>query len=103
MTASISRDSGASTKDRTAFYYASLILPGTSDQPFKPGLAATCTAFLGPGKLDQASDYWQASTAMPLFAYLSGLFVTAAAVLDWDWFFHDYRAKFLVDLFGQTF
>jgi hypothetical protein len=38
---------------------------------------------------------------MALFAYMSGLFVIAAAILDWDWFFRDYRAKFFVDVFGR--
>jgi hypothetical protein len=38
---------------------------------------------------------------MALFAFMSGVFVIAAALLDWDWFFHDYRAKFFVDIFGR--
>jgi hypothetical protein len=38
---------------------------------------------------------------MTLFAYMSGLFVIAAAILDWDWFFEDWRAKFFVDALGR--
>lgn len=36
-----------------------------------------------------------------LFAFLCGVFVMAAAVLDWDWFFNNWRARFFVDLFGR--
>jgi hypothetical protein len=38
---------------------------------------------------------------MTLFAYMSGLFVIAAAILDWDWFFEDWRARFFVDALGR--
>jgi hypothetical protein len=38
---------------------------------------------------------------MTLFAYMSGLFVIAAAILDWDWFFENWRARFFVDALGR--
>jgi small neutral amino acid transporter SnatA (MarC family) len=47
-------------------------------------------------------QYRRISTAMALFAFMSGIFVIAAALLDWDWFFRDYRAKFFVDIFGRN-
>lgn len=36
-----------------------------------------------------------------LFAFACGIFVIAAAALDWDWFFNNWRARFFVDLFGR--
>lgn len=36
-----------------------------------------------------------------LFAAFCGVFVIAAAVLDWDWFFTNWRARFFVNLFGR--
>ena len=36
-----------------------------------------------------------------LFAFACGVFVIAAAILDWDWFFNNWRARFFVNLFGR--
>lgn len=36
-----------------------------------------------------------------LFAFACGVFVIAAAVLDWDWFFNNWRARFFVKLLGR--
>jgi hypothetical protein len=36
-----------------------------------------------------------------LFAFACGVFVIAAAALDWDWFFSNWRARFFVQLFGR--
>ncbi|HEY5931003.1 MAG TPA: immunity 17 family protein [Burkholderiales bacterium] len=36
-----------------------------------------------------------------LFAWLVGVFVIAAAMLDWNWFFEHPKAKFFVDHFGR--
>lgn len=36
-----------------------------------------------------------------LFAFACGIFVIAAAALDWDWFFSNWRARFFVNLFGR--
>ena len=36
-----------------------------------------------------------------LFAFLCVVFVIAAAVLDWNWFFNNWRARFFVNLFGR--
>lgn len=36
-----------------------------------------------------------------LFAFACGIFVIAAAALDWDWFFNNWRARFFVKLFGR--
>lgn len=36
-----------------------------------------------------------------LFAFACGVFVIAAAALDWDWFFNNWRARFFVNLFGR--
>lgn len=38
---------------------------------------------------------------LALFAFLCGVFVIAAAVLDWDWFFNNWRARFFVNLLGR--
>jgi immunity protein 17 of polymorphic toxin system len=37
-----------------------------------------------------------------LFAYAAGAFVIVAAILDWDWFFRDWRARFFVNIFGRN-
>jgi hypothetical protein len=37
-----------------------------------------------------------------LFAYAAGVFVIAAAIFDWDWFFNNYKAKFFVDALGRN-
>lgn len=39
--------------------------------------------------------------ATALFAFACGVFVIAAAALDWDWFFNNWRARFFVRLFGR--
>ena len=36
------------------------------------------------------------------FAWLIGVLTIAAALLDWDWFFKNRRAKFFVDTFGRN-
>jgi hypothetical protein len=37
-----------------------------------------------------------------LFAYAAGVFTIAAAILDWDWFFENYKARFFVDALGRN-
>jgi len=39
---------------------------------------------------------------MQLIAFGSGLFIIAAALLDWDWFFNHWRAALFVRLFGRN-
>jgi hypothetical protein len=34
-------------------------------------------------------------------AFLSGLLCIVAAILDWDWFFDNWRASLFVNLFGR--
>jgi hypothetical protein len=36
-----------------------------------------------------------------LFAFSCGVFVIAAAVFDWNWFFSNWRARFFVNLLGR--
>lgn len=36
-----------------------------------------------------------------LFVFACGVFVIAAAALDWDWFFTNWRARFFVNLLGR--
>jgi hypothetical protein len=38
---------------------------------------------------------------MKVFASLCGIFCIGAALLDWDWFFDNWRASFFVDVFGR--
>lgn len=38
---------------------------------------------------------------MPTIIILSGLFIIAAAVLDWEWFFNNWRAELFVRIFGR--
>jgi len=37
-----------------------------------------------------------------LIFVLGGVFSIVAAVLDWDWFMNNYRARLFVSLFGRT-
>ena len=37
-----------------------------------------------------------------LFAYAAGVFTIAAAILDWDWFFKNHKARFFVDALGRN-
>ena len=39
---------------------------------------------------------------MAALAYLAGLFVIVAVVVDWNWFFSHPRARFFVDVFGRN-
>ena len=39
---------------------------------------------------------------MAAFAYLAGVFVIVAALVDWNWFFSHPRARFFVDAFGRN-
>ncbi len=39
---------------------------------------------------------------MQLVVLCAGLFVIAASVFDWDWFFDNRKAILFTDLFGRT-
>jgi len=39
---------------------------------------------------------------LSLFAFLAGIFVIAAVMTDWNWFFEHPKAKFFVDAFGRN-
>jgi hypothetical protein len=39
---------------------------------------------------------------MAALAYLAGIFVIVAVVVDWNWFFSHPRARFFVDVFGRS-
>jgi len=38
---------------------------------------------------------------MAPLAYLAGIFVIVAVLVDWNWFFEHPRARFFVDAFGR--
>lgn len=38
---------------------------------------------------------------MPFLALLAGVFTILAAVLDWDWFMNDRKARPFVNMFGR--
>ena len=42
------------------------------------------------------------SGALAVIAVLSGIFVLAAVISDWKWFFEHPKAKFFVDAFGRN-
>jgi small neutral amino acid transporter SnatA (MarC family) len=39
---------------------------------------------------------------MPTIIILSGLFIISAAVLDWEWFFANWRAALFLKVFGRN-